>query len=290
MTKPHFRKLLGALVATSVQFGTLGFAFADTTILNVSYDPTRELYKAYDEAFAAHWKAETGETVTIQQSHGGSGAQARAVIDGLNADVVTLALEGDINAIVSKSKKIDPNWRKKFENNSAPYTSTIIFLVRKGNPKGIHDWSDLVKDGVQVITPNPKTSGGARWNYLAAWAYANAHDGGDEAKNKEFVGKLYANAPVLDSGARGSTVTFAQKNSAPTISISSTRRPRSWLSRRWQSSMPMSTPRARARWPKPISAGSTPRKARRSSPRTTIARPSRSSWHRRICQRRRISS
>lgn len=211
MTKPHFRKLLGALVATSVQFGTLGFAFADTTILNVSYDPTRELYRAYDEAFAAHWKAETGETVTIQQSHGGSGAQARAVIDGLDADVVTLALEGDINAIVSKSKKINPDWRTKFENNSAPYTSTIIFLVRKGNPKGIHDWNDLIKDGTQVITPNPKTSGGARWNYLAAWAYANANDGGDEAKTKEFVGKLYANAPVLDTGARGSTVTFAQK-------------------------------------------------------------------------------
>ena len=211
MTKPRFRKLLAALVATSVQFGTLGFAFADTTILNVSYDPTRELYKAYDEAFAAHWKAETGETVTIKQSHGGSGAQARAVIDGLDADVVTLALEGDINAIADKTKKIAPDWRKKFENNSAPYTSTIVFLVRKGNPKGIHDWGDLVKDGVQVITPNPKTSGGARWNYLAAWAYANANDGGDEAKTKEFVGKLYANVPVLDTGARGSTVTFAQK-------------------------------------------------------------------------------
>jgi sulfate transport system substrate-binding protein len=222
MTKPHFKTLRGfntprfntllaALVASSVQFGTLGFAFADTTILNVSYDPTRELYKAYDEAFAAHWKAETGETVTIQQSHGGSGAQARAVIDGLDADVVTLALESDINAIVDKSKKISPDWRKKFENNSAPYTSTIIFLVRKGNPKGIRDWNDLIKDGVQVITPNPKTSGGARWNYLAAWAYANAHDGGDEAKTKEFIGKLYANVPVLDTGARGSTVTFAQK-------------------------------------------------------------------------------
>ncbi|TGP30173.1 sulfate ABC transporter substrate-binding protein [Mesorhizobium sp. M2D.F.Ca.ET.185.01.1.1] len=211
MTRSLKTWLLAPLLAGAVQFGTLSFAFADTTILNVSYDPTRELYKAYDEAFAAHWKAETGETVTIQQSHGGSGAQARAVIDGLNADVVTLALEGDINAIVSKSKKINPDWRKKFENNSAPYTSTIIFLVRKGNPKGIHDWSDLVKDGVQVITPNPKTSGGARWNYLAAWAYANAHDGNDEAKTKEFISKLYANAPVLDSGARGSTVTFAQK-------------------------------------------------------------------------------
>ncbi|MGN6144437.1 MAG: sulfate ABC transporter substrate-binding protein [Mesorhizobium sp.] len=216
MTHPHFnnllvKSLLGALVAGSVQFGTLGFAFADTTILNVSYDPTRELYKAYDDLFARHWKDQTGETVTIQQSHGGSGAQARAVIDGLDADVVTLALESDIDAIASKTKKIPPDWRTKFENNSAPYTSTIIFLVRKGNPKGIHDWNDLVKDGVQVITPNPKTSGGARWNYLAAWAYANAQDGSDEAKTKEFIGNLYSHVPVLDTGARGSTVTFAQK-------------------------------------------------------------------------------
>jgi len=216
MTHPHFnnllvKSLLGALVAGSVQFGTLGFAFADTTILNVSYDPTRELYKAYDDLFARHWKDQTGETVTIQQSHGGSGAQARAVIDGLDADVVTLALESDIDAIASKTNKIPPDWRTKFENNSAPYTSTIIFLVRKGNPKGIHDWNDLVKDGVQVITPNPKTSGGARWNYLAAWAYANAQDGSDEAKTKEFIGNLYSHVPVLDTGARGSTVTFAQK-------------------------------------------------------------------------------
>ncbi|THF59508.1 sulfate ABC transporter substrate-binding protein [Ollibium composti] len=216
MTHPHFnnllvKSLLGALVAGSVQFGTLGFAFADTTILNVSYDPTRELYKAYDDLFARHWKDQTGETVTIQQSHGGSGAQARAVIDGLDADVVTLALESDIDAIASKTKKIPPDWRGKFENNSAPYTSTIIFLVRKGNPKGIHDWNDLVKDGVQVITPNPKTSGGARWNYLAAWAYANAQDGRDETKTKEFIGNLYSHVPVLDTGARGSTVTFAQK-------------------------------------------------------------------------------
>ncbi|WP_315923980.1 sulfate ABC transporter substrate-binding protein [Mesorhizobium sp. SP-1A] len=211
MAAPHFRTLVAALVAGTVQFGVLGFAFADTTILNVSYDPTRELYKQYDEAFVAHWKAQTGETVTIQQSHGGSGAQARAVIDGLAADVVTLALESDINAIADKSHKIAPDWRGKFENNSAPYTSTIIFLVRKGNPKGIKDWGDLVKDGVQVITPNPKTSGGARWNYLAAWAYANAQDGGDEARTKEFIGRLYANVPVLDTGARGSTVTFAQK-------------------------------------------------------------------------------
>ncbi|CAM5322755.1 hypothetical protein MAUB1S_05607 [Mycolicibacterium aubagnense] len=212
MTKPHFKKLLGILIAGSVQFGALGFAFADTTILNVSYDPTRELYKQFDEAFAAYWKKESGETVTVQQSHGGSGKQARAVIDGLEADVVTLALESDINAIVDNSKKINPDWRTKFEHNSAPYTSTIIFLVRKGNPKGIKDWNDLVKDGVQVITPNPKTSGGARWNYLAAWAYANAQNGGDEAKTKEFISNLYSHVPVLDTGARGSTVTFAQKD------------------------------------------------------------------------------
>ncbi len=211
MTHPHFKTLLAAFVASSIQFGTLGFAFADTTILNVSYDPTRELYKAYDEAFAAHWKAETGEKVTIQQSHGGSGAQARSVIDGLAADVVTLALESDINAIVEKAKTISPDWRKKFENNSAPYTSTIIFLVRKGNPKGIKDWGDLVKDGVQVVTPNPKTSGGARWNYLAAWGYALRQPGGDEAKARAFVGALYRQVPVLDSGARGSTTTFIER-------------------------------------------------------------------------------
>src|SRR5690606_15422850 len=177
-------------VLASAQAGGLGFAFADVTILNVSYDPTRELYREFNAAFAAHWKKETGETVTIQQSHGGSGPQARAVIDGLGADVVTLALESDINAIAERSKKISPDWRTRFDNNSAPYTSTIIFLVRKGNPKAINDWGDLIRPGVQVITPNPKTSGGARWNYLAAWAYANVVGGGDEAKNKEFVGKL----------------------------------------------------------------------------------------------------
>ncbi len=263
MTNPHFKKLLGALIAGSVQFGALGFAFADTTILNVSYDPTRELYKQFDEAFAVHWKKETGETVTIQQSHGGSGAQARAVIDGLDADVVTLALEGDINAISSKSKKINPDWRTKFENNSAPYTSTIIFLVRKGNPKGIKDWDDLVKEGVQVITPNPKTSGGARWNYLAAWAYANAKDGNNEAKTKEFISNLYSHVPVLDTGARrrvwatcfwpGKTrLTWRSTNSAPTNSTSSIRRPRSSPNRRSPWSTPMSTPRAPARSQKPI--------------------------------------
>jgi sulfate transport system substrate-binding protein len=193
---------------------SFGFAFgasAETSILNVSYDPTRELYKAYDQAFAAYWKEKTGETVTIQQSHGGSGAQARAVIDGLAADVVTLGLEADIDAIAAKSKKIPADWKKRLPNDSAPYTSTIVFLVRAGNPKGIKDWNDLAKPGVQVITPNPKTSGGARWNYLAAWAYANATDGGDEGKTRDFVAALYKNVPVLDTGARGSTTTFAQR-------------------------------------------------------------------------------
>ena len=211
MTSFRSRSLLAGLLAGAVQLGVLGFAFADTTLLNVSYDPTRELYKDFNAAFAAKWQAETGETVTIQQSHGGSGKQARAVIDGLEADVVTLALESDINAIVENSKKINPDWRTKLPNNSSPYTSTIVFLVRKGNPKAINDWGDLVKDGVQVITPNPKTSGGARWNYLAAWAWANGQFGGDEAKIKEFVGNLYAHVPVLDTGARGSTVTFAER-------------------------------------------------------------------------------
>lgn len=211
MTTSRRTILLSAVLAGAVQLGGLGFAYADTTLLNVSYDPTRELYKEYNEAFAKHWKAESGETVTIQQSHGGSGKQARAVIDGLDADVVTLALESDINAIVEKSKKINPDWRSKLPNNASPYTSTIIFLVRKGNPKGINDWGDLIKDGVQVITPNPKTSGGARWNYLAAWAWANGQFAGDETKIKEFVGNLYAHVPILDTGARGSTVTFAER-------------------------------------------------------------------------------
>jgi len=211
MTNKTLKALAAALVASTVQFGTLGFAFADTTLLNVSYDPTRELYKDYNDAFAKYWLAETGETVTIQQSHGGSGKQARAVIDGLEADVVTLALESDINAIVKNGGKIKDGWRSKFGNNSSPYTSTIIFLVRKGNPKAIKDWGDLVKEGVEVITPNPKTSGGARWNYLAAWSWANTQFGGDEAKVKSFVGDLYAHVPVLDTGARGSTVTFAER-------------------------------------------------------------------------------
>ncbi|RBP04034.1 sulfate transport system substrate-binding protein [Roseiarcus fermentans] len=186
-------------------------ALADTTLLNVSYDPTRELYKAVDQAFAADWKARTGETVTVQASHGGSGAQARAVIDGLAADVVTLALAADIDAIAARTGKIPADWQKRLPHNSSPYTSTIVFLVRKGNPKGVHDWNDLVRPGVAVITPNPKTSGGARWNFLAAWGWGLKAYGGDEAKTKDFVAGIYKNAPVLDTGARGSTITFAQR-------------------------------------------------------------------------------
>jgi len=211
MTSFASRSLLAGLLAGAVQFGVFGFAFADTTLLNVSYDPTRELYKDFNAAFAAKWKADTGETVTIQQSHGGSGKQARAVIDGLEADVVTLALESDINAIVKNGGKINADWRTRLPNNASPYTSTIVFLVRKGNPKGINDWGDLVKGDVQIVTPNPKTSGGARWNYLAAWAWAHKQFNGDEAKIKEYVAELYKRAPVLDTGARGSLTTFAQR-------------------------------------------------------------------------------
>ncbi|MFO0994740.1 MAG: sulfate ABC transporter substrate-binding protein [Hyphomicrobiales bacterium] len=179
-------------------------------LLNVSYDPTREFYKAFNEAFAADWKAKTGEDVTIKQSHGGSGKQARAVIDGLDADVVTLALAYDIDQVAAKTGKIPADWQARLPHNSAPYTSTIVFLVRAGNPKGIKDWGDLTKDGVSVITPNPKTSGGARWNYLAGWAWA-AGANNDEAKAKEYIANLYRNVPVLDTGARGSTTTFAQR-------------------------------------------------------------------------------
>jgi len=204
------RLFLRTIAVAGLAIALAGPATADTTLLNVSYDPTRELYKAYDEAFAAHWQQKTGETVTIEQSHGGSGAQARAVIDGLPADVVTLALEGDINKIADAGR-IAKDWRGRLPNSSTPYTSTIVFLVRKDNPKGILDWGDLVKEGVEVITPNPKTSGGARWNYLAAWAYANEQFGGDEEKSKEFVGALFKHVPVLDSGARGSTTTFVER-------------------------------------------------------------------------------
>lgn len=182
-------------------------------LLNVSYDPTRELYTDYNAAFKKYWKEKTGQDVEIKQSHGGSGKQARAVISGLKADVVALALAYDIDRIaVEKKDSMPAAWQARLPNNSAPYTSTIVFLVRKGNPKNIRDWGDLVKDGVQIVTPNPKTSGGARWNYLAAWAYADKAFGGDETKVKEFVGKLFKNVPVLDSGARGSTMTFVQRN------------------------------------------------------------------------------
>jgi sulfate/thiosulfate transport system substrate-binding protein len=186
-------------------------AQADTTLLNVSYDPTRELYRDFNTAFAKYWKTKTGETVAVRQSHGGSGKQGRAVIDGLEADVVTLALAYDVNVLAEKGKLIPSDWQKRLPHNSAPYTSTIVFLVRRGNPKAVRDWDDLVKPGIAVITPNPKTSGGARWNYLAAWGYALKKNGNDEAGAKDFVGKLYANVPVLDSGARGSTITFAER-------------------------------------------------------------------------------
>src|SRR5512147_3009676 len=193
---------------------TLAFplaALAEINLLNVSYDPTRELYQDFNASFAKYWKKKSGQDVVVKQSHGGSGKQARAVIDGLEADVVTLALAYDIDEIAAKGKLLNADWQKERKHNSSPYTSTIVFLVRKGNPKGIKDWSDLVKPGIQVITPNPKTSGGARWNYLAAWAYALKQKGGNDQKAKEFVTKLYKNVPVLDSGARGSTTTFVQR-------------------------------------------------------------------------------
>jgi len=207
-----FNKLLTAITVLSLSgFAAIpAFAAAETVLQNVSYDPTRELYQDFNNAFAKHWQSTNGQKVTIKQSHGGSGKQARSVIDGLEADVVTLALAYDIDAIQEKGL-IKPGWQKRLPHNSSPYTSTIVFLVRKGNPKGIKDWNDLVKPGIKVITPNPKTSGGARWNYLAAWGYALHQKGGNEATAKEFVTKLFKNVPVLDSGARGSTNTFVQR-------------------------------------------------------------------------------
>jgi sulfate/thiosulfate-binding protein len=202
------RTALAVLLAGTCLTG--GGALAQQTMLNVSYDPTRELYRDINAAFTKDWKAKTGESVTLRASHGGSGAQARTVIDGLDADVVTLALAPDIDAIAKATNKIPADWQKRLPNNSAPYTSTIVFLTRKGNPKGIKDWDDLAKPGIQVITPNPKTSGGARWNYLAAWGYA-LDKWHDEAKARDFVEAIYKNAPVLDTGARGSTITFAQR-------------------------------------------------------------------------------
>jgi sulfate transport system substrate-binding protein len=203
------RTLLLPLALAAAGIAPLAHA-KDVTLLNVSYDPTREFYQQYDDAFAKYWKAKSGDTVTVKTSHGGSGKQARSVIDGLDADVVTLALAYDIDAIAEKAQLLPPDWQKRLKHNSAPYTSTIVFLVRKGNPKGIKDWDDLVKPGVQVITPNPKTSGGARWSYLAAWGYAQRKSG-SEAKAQEFVAQLYAHVPVLDSGARGATTTFAER-------------------------------------------------------------------------------
>jgi sulfate/thiosulfate-binding protein len=204
------RKALALAVAAGL-VGGAHVALAQTTLLNVSYDPTRELYQEFNAAFIKHWKEKTGEDITIQQSHGGSGKQARAVIDGLNADVVTLALAGDVDQLYKKSDLIPADWQKRLKDNSSPYTSTIVFLVRKGNPKGIKDWNDLGKAGVEVVTPNPKTSGGARWNYLAAWGYALKQPGGSDDKAKDLVGKIYKNTKVLDTGARGSLTTFTER-------------------------------------------------------------------------------
>jgi sulfate transport system substrate-binding protein len=202
-----FRKIIQSVV---IALAAQSAYAADVTLLNVSYDPTRELYQDFNQAFAKQWKAKTGDSVTVKQSHGGSGKQARSVIDGLSADVVTLALAYDIDEIADKGY-LAKDWQKRLPHNSSPYTSTIVFLVRKGNPKGIKDWNDLVKPGVAVISPNPKTSGGARWNYLAAWGYALKQPGGNDANAKEFVSKLFKNVPVLDSGARGATTTFVER-------------------------------------------------------------------------------
>ena len=205
--KTSIRRIWLSLFAIAAVAAPLG---AQARLLNVSYDPTREFYEEYNRLFAKHWKATTGQDVVVNQSHGGSGKQARAVIDGLEADVVTLALGYDIEAI-EKSGQIDANWQSKLPYNSTPYTSTIVLLVRKGNPHGIHDWDDLIRPGVKVITPNPKTSGGARWNYLAAWGYALRKSGNNDASAREFMRKLFANVPVLDTGARGATTTFVQR-------------------------------------------------------------------------------
>src|SRR3712207_59685 len=200
-----------ALLAAPASAAAQGAPKPAVTLLNVSYDPTRELYEDFNQQFAAYWKGKTGQDVTVRQSHGGSGKQARSGIDGLEADVVTLALAYDIDQIAEKAGSLPASWQTRLPSNSSPYTSTIVLLVRKGNPKGIRDWGDLAKPGVSVITPNPKTSGGARWNYLAAWAWALRQPGGSEAAAREFVRKLYKNVPVLDTGARGATTTFVQR-------------------------------------------------------------------------------
>ncbi len=212
MTHQRFFWIAALLLAFSPGFVTDARAAGNTiTLLNVSYDPTREFYSDFNAVFGKFWQAKTGDAVTVRQSHGGSGKQARSVIDGLEADVVTLALAYDIDEISAKGGLLPADWQRRLPHNSSPYTSTIVFLVRKGNPKGIKDWGDLVKPGVSVVTPNPKTSGGARWNYLAAWGYALRQPGGDEAKARDFVSRLYRNVPVLDSGARGSTTTFVER-------------------------------------------------------------------------------
>jgi len=212
MTSHRFtRQWLASAALVALATATPLLAFAQTTLLNVSYDPTRELYQDVNAAFAKQWKAKTGEQLTFRQSHGGSGKQARSVIDGLEADVVTLALAYDIDAIHDHGKALPADWQKRLPNNASPYTSTIVFLVRKGNPKGIKDWPDLARSGVDVITPNPKTSGGARWNYLAAWGYALKQAGGNDDSAKAFVKRVYANTKVLDSGARGATTTFVER-------------------------------------------------------------------------------
>ena len=213
MSPPNWQRRLLIALGSAVFVGGVGSVAqaADVTLLNVSYDPTRELYVDFNKAFAEYWKKKTGDTVNIRQSHGGSGRQARSVIDGLAADVVTLALAADVDAIATNGKLLPLNWEERLPEHSAPYTSTIVFLVRKGNPKNIKDWDDLVKPGISVSTPNPKTSGGARWNYLAGWAWALKQPGSNEASAKEYVRKLFKNVPVLDTGARGSTTTFVQR-------------------------------------------------------------------------------
>ncbi len=211
MRSNHFIRRLFTTGTLSLALVCGGAQAKDIQLLNVSYDPTRELYVEFNKSFAAHWQSVTGDKVTVKQSHGGSGKQARSVIDGLDADVVTLALAYDIDELSNKGKLIPPDWQTRLPKNSSPYTSTIVFLVRKGNPKGIRDWDDLVKPGLSVVTPNPKTSGGARWNYLAAWGYALKKSGNDDNQAQKFVADLYANVPVLDSGARGSLITFTER-------------------------------------------------------------------------------
>ena len=203
------KKLLLSIAAAGLAAGSL--VAKDLTILNVSYDPTRELYTDFNQAFAKYWKEKSGDNISINQSHGGSGKQARSILDGIEADVATLGLAYDIDELAAKGGLVPADWQKRLPHNSSPYTSTIVFIVHKGNPKGIKDWGDLTKEGVSVITPNPKTSGGARWNFLAAWAWALRQNNGDEAKAKEFVTRLFKNVPVLDSGARGSTITFSER-------------------------------------------------------------------------------